>query len=108
MIFAIDFDGVIHDKDHPLKGRRMGEPIEGAKETIERLRGDGATIIVFSYWAHGRGAEAIRDWLGFYEIPFDDVTNVKPNADVFLDDRAVRFTSWAEFTSVPGLFSSPR
>jgi hypothetical protein len=104
MILAIDFDGVIHNKEQPLKGKRMGEPIEGAKETIDRLRYElGAMIIVHSVWATGRGVEAIAEWMSFYEIHYDEITNLKPKADIYLDDKAVKFTTWADFAGTVGL-----
>ena len=98
MIIAIDFDGVIHNRERPVKGKRLGEPMAGAKETIERLRYErSATIIVHSVWAKGSGVKAIADWMDFYEIPYHKITNEKPNADIYLDDRAVRFVTWSRF-----------
>ena len=104
MIIAIDFDGVIHDAERPVKGRRMGAPIAGARETIEKLRWRlGAKIIVFTARAGEKETNAVRDWLNFYEIDHDEITNIKPIADIYLDDKAVRFTTWAEFASTVGV-----
>ena len=36
----------------------------------------------------------ITDWLELYKIPYDDLTNQKPPAIAYIDDRAVRFTNW--------------
>jgi hypothetical protein len=95
MIYAIDFDGVVHDHKKPIIGRRMGAPMEGAKEALEKLKSQHNKIIIHSIW--GDDQKTIGDWMKFYEIPFDSITNIKPPADVYLDDKAVRFTSWKEF-----------
>ncbi len=98
MKHAIDLDGVIHDHLHPVEGKRMGAPMEGAVEAITALRDKGDTIIVHTVKATTEsGRCAVIDWLNHYNIPFDDVTAIKPNCDVYLDDRAVRFTSWNEY-----------
>lgn len=96
MILAIDFDGVIHDHKNPIEGRRMGPPIIGAKEALKKYMVRGDTVIIFTVWGDEKGQKTIREWLHFYHIPFSSVTNIKPRADVYLDDKAVRFTNWAE------------
>jgi len=93
MILAIDFDGVIHDKAHPISHRVMGPPIERAKEALEYLKMHGHVVIVFSVWA-GVGTNTIKEWLKYYAIPFDDVTNIKPEADYYIDDKAIKFINW--------------
>jgi hypothetical protein len=104
MVLAIDFDGAIHDRSQRIDGRRLGAPIAGAQRTLERIRYEiGAKIVIYSVWGDEDGRDAIRDWLCFNDIPYDEVTNVKPNADIYLDDKAVRFTSWADFAAFVGL-----
>lgn len=95
MTLAIDFDGVVHDHKRPIAGRRMGPPIEGAQEALAQLKWQGHRIIIHSVW--GGEKKTIGDWMVFYKIPYDDITNIKPQADIYLDDKAVRFTSWREF-----------
>ena len=91
-ILAIDFDGVIHDYKNPVEGKRMGLPIEGTKEALTQLFDEGNEIIVFSVW--GNQEDVIGDWMEYYEIPYHSITNIKPNADIYLDDRAIRFEGW--------------
>lgn len=98
MTFAIDFDGTIHDNKNPVTGRRMGPPIDGAKEYINGLKAQGHAVIVHSVWGGDR--KTIGDWMGYYGIDFDDITNVKPKADFYIDDRAIRFTSWQEMDNI--------
>lgn len=98
MILAIDFDGVLHDFKHPVEGRRMGPPMTGAKEKMVALKNAGHELIVHTVW-EPKSWPTITAWLAYYAIPYDLVTNVKPNADIYLDDKAVRFTSWSEFNA---------
>ncbi len=77
----------------------MGPPIEGAKNAIDALHNDGHTIIIHSVWANEKGIPAIADWLNYYEVHFDEITNLKPKADIYLDDKAVRFSNWETFVS---------
>lgn len=93
MILAIDFDGTIHDVDHPVKGRKMGPPMYGVVSRINMLKEAGHTIIVHTTRDEpGRGAAS--DWCKFYGIPFDEITNVKPKADLYIDDKAIRHLNW--------------
>lgn len=90
MVLAIDFDGVVHDYKNPLVGRRMGAPIEGAKSALAKLARRN-TIIIFSVWGD---SPAMKEWLDFYQIKYHKITNVKPMADIYLDDKALRFSNW--------------
>ena len=93
MIIACDFDGVLCDPTHVRPGFRMGEPMEGAIEAMHRLHAQGDTVIIFT--ARDR-FEPVEDWLQHFRIPYDRVTNIKFPCDVYLDDKAIRFTSWAQ------------
>lgn len=93
-ILAIDFDGVIHDYKNPLPGRRMGPPIEGAKDALESYVAAGHEVIVFSVWGHDAGATTIEKWMHYYKIPFHSITNIKPKADLYLDDHGKKFERW--------------
>ena|ERR1035437_933525 len=96
MILSIDFDKTLHDADHPKPAMRMGAPMPGAVEAMQALKAAGNILIIHTIWKQDRW-HVIRKWCDWWHIPIDDVTNVKPNAVVFLDDRAVRFTGdWAQ------------
>lgn len=97
MKIAIDFDGVIHDYMNPKAGRRMGEPIVGAKEALTKMRADGHEIIIFTVRAkNDADTKVVHDWMIYYSIPFDTITNIKQACDVYIDDKAIRFTSWGD------------
>ena len=93
-ILAIDFDGVIHDFKHPIEGRRMGAPIQGTKETLDKFKLKGYKIIVFTVWGDTKGRKTISDFMNYYKLPFDEVTNIKPQADYYIDDKAIKFENW--------------
>lgn len=93
-ILAIDFDQVIHDKLHPVPGRRMGKPFPTAKTSLEHLKHHGDIIIVHTTMANTAGGKkAVADWLNYYEIPYDSIEG-KPTADFYIDDKAIKHTDW--------------
>lgn len=99
---AIDFDGVIHRYS---KGWQDGEiyddPTEGAVDAYFELLSRGYSVVVFTA---RNDTKAVVDWmnehfdfearLGFYYKP--TVTNIKPPAIAYIDDRGIRFTDWTE------------
>jgi hypothetical protein len=91
-IIAVDFDGVLHDPDSRLPGYRMGQPVEGAVDAMRRLRDEDHTLIIHT--VRDNWDLHVTKWLSYFRVPYHDVTNVKPNADVFIDDKAIRFTDW--------------
>jgi ribonucleotide monophosphatase NagD (HAD superfamily) len=91
---AIDFDGVIHDYKNPVPGRRMGAPIAGAKEALTSLKDKGYEIVVFTVWGDEKGQKVIADFMNYYQLPFDRITNIKPQAEYYIDDKAIAFLRW--------------
>jgi hypothetical protein len=100
MILAIDFDGTIHDNKNPLPGRRMGLPIPGAKEALQHFLEQGHRIVIFSVW--GNNPKPIEDWMQFYQIPYHEITNIKPpSLDFLIDDKAIKFkNNWEEIIHI--------
>lgn len=106
MILAIDFDGVVHDFKNPVAGRRMGGPMiadsngsslfdrMGAVEAMQYLDNEGHELILHT--VRGGSEQHIIDWCNYYHVPFHSITNVKPNADAYIDDKAIRFMSWGQ------------
>jgi hypothetical protein len=105
MILAIDFDDTIHDRQHPLPNKRMGAPLPGAVEALETLAEQGNTIIVHTVMATtGSGTKAVQDWLEFYDVPHHGVTAIKPQADWYIDDKAIRHVDWNNTLQELGVF----
>lgn len=90
----IDLDGTICTEERTFE-RPLAEPIAGAREALEKLRAAGHTIIVYTArgWAEFRVA---KQWLDDHGMVYDGLHMGKPIADVWIDDRALRFTSWAD------------
>jgi hypothetical protein len=94
---AIDLDDTIMDTHNVAPGYKMGMPVLGAVQALQRLKAEGSIIVIFCLWADTeQRCEAIAKWCRFFEIPYDFITNKKPDVDWIIDNRAVRFTSWAE------------
>lgn len=101
MILAIDFNKVIHDKDHPVEGRKMGPPMEGSKRALNKFKTQGHIIYIYTDMARTtKGYQTVEDWLNYYDIPWDFITNSKPeNTAFFIDDKAIRFEDWNQTMS---------
>lgn len=97
---AIDFDGVIH---RYAKGWHDGttydEPMAGAFDALIKLS-KNYKIVIFS----ARPVEQIRRWMNEWwrkekhgvSTPPYEITNIKPTAFAYIDDRAIRFTNWRD------------
>ena len=96
MIICCDFDGVIHDPTNRDPHRRMGKPVPGALEAIEYLVACGHKVLVHT--ARVRAVDHIAhvaDWLDYFGFPtVVAVCAFKPMADVYLDDKGMRFDDW--------------
>lgn len=99
---AIDFDGVIHKYS---KGWQDGviydDPVEGAFEGILNLYKKGYEIVVFTARDE---LEPVKEWFWrWYNKKFPKsehipvrITNVKPPALWYVDDRGITFRTWDE------------
>ena len=103
-VIVIDFDNVIHDMTMGYHdGTIYGKPLEGAKDSLEKLS-KKYKLIVYTCKANPKrplvngktGIQLIEDWLTEHEMNnfIDHVTFSKPNAVCYIDDKAVEFTDW--------------
>lgn len=76
----------------------MGLPVDGAIEAMQAMAKAGHTLVIFT--VRGNNPKHVRDWLKYYSIPFSEVTNIKNDFDLILDDKACHFTSWGELRSL--------
>lgn len=94
---AIDFDGVIHRYSNGWCGGRIyDEPMEGAIESMERLIKKGFKVVILTA---RDDLEPVREWLTKHNFPDVTVTNTKPPAIAYIDDRAIRFTNWTDMVT---------
>ena len=97
----IDLDGTIHKYSKGYQdGSIYDDPFNGAKETIDWLKGLGFEIIIFSTRASKENAEEmggdqvkqirnIENYLTDNNIYFDRITSDKLGADFYIDDKAI-------------------
>lgn len=92
LTIMVDLDGVICTEERTFE-RPLAQPIAGAREAMEKLRAAGHTVIVYTGrgWAEYR---ATKQWLDANGFVYDGLHMGKPIADVWIDDRAVRFEGW--------------
>ena len=72
----------------------MGLPMPGTEEALKVLHECGYRIIIHS--VRGDRPDHIQKWMEYYKLPYDEITRVKPAAHVYVDDKAIRFTSWSQ------------
>lgn len=101
---CVDFDGVIADYSQGFLGKDIfGPPLPGAVAGMRALKAAGWQLVVHT---SRPATPALADYLRLHEIPFDGINcptgppdaefSGKPIADVYLDDRAVRFLDWEQ------------
>lgn len=107
---GVDFDGVIHKCSKGYyDGTIYDDPVEGAYEALEKLSKNN-TIIVYTCKAkpdrglvNGKtGTELVWEWLEKHGMSkfVSKVTAEKPRAKFYIDDKAIRFTSWEEVMTI--------
>lgn len=101
---ALDFDGVIHKNSKGFHdGTIYDDSLDGTKEALARLS-KKYTLIIYTCKANptsplvnGKtGRELVWDWLkekGFAKY-ISEVTNEKPRAAFYVDDKGIRFYDW--------------
>jgi len=72
----------------------MGKPLPGALNAMQNLEDDFTVVVYTTKAVTPEGQKVVQDWLKFYHIPYARVTAIKPNAVLFVDDRALRFVDW--------------
>ena len=101
---GVDFDGVIHKNSKGYHdGTVYDEPIEGAREALQKLS-EKYTVIIYTAKArkdrglvNGRsGTQLIWDWLKQHDLNqyVSKVTAEKPRAVAYIDDKGIKFDNW--------------
>ena len=98
---AVDFAGVICDMAN--KGeRKLGPPMQGAIDALQDLYDTHYVIIHTTMANTPRGRQVVADWLEFYDVDYHEIVG-KPEADYYLDDKAVKFDTWTSARKKIGL-----
>ena len=103
---AIDFDGVIHKNSKGYHdGTIYDEPIEGSKESLEKLSKD-YDVVLFTCKAkpdrglvNGKtGTQLVWEWLEEHDMAqfVTKVTAEKPRAVAYIDDKGITFRDWKQ------------
>jgi capsule biosynthesis phosphatase len=109
MLIAIDLDGVICRLKRPDESYANLEPVPGAIDRLGELRRNGHYIIIttarnMATCESNLGkvmknvGKLTLEWLERNGVEYDEIYFGKPNAEVYIDDRAIRFSAWNEMT----------
>ena len=95
-LVAVDLHGTIADKNDQHNGEYDPSAYTlqpGAVEALQELRDDGHEVAIWTCWA----TKEARQWLDENQVPYDYINEEAPDhgspkidADVYLDDKAVR------------------
>lgn len=110
MKICIDIDGVVCELRRPEQTYADLAPLPGAAEKMQALKQAGHYLILCTArhmstcnsnvgMVVARQGKTLLDWLAKHQIPYDEIWFGKPHADVYLDDNAVRFTSWDQISN---------
>ena len=107
MRICIDLDGTICENRKKAQSYINVLPKKDAIKTIKKLKKKGHTIIIFTS-RHMKTCNNnvgkivakqglnLLNWLNSYEIPYDEIWFGKPLADIYIDDKAKKFTNWQD------------
>lgn len=88
-IICVDLDGVLNLYDGWKGPGYFHPPRAGAREFLLRLNRLGYRVVIFTV----RWQPHVEEWLARYGLAdlIDEVTDRKPPAHVYIDDRAICF-----------------
>lgn len=91
LIISLDFDDVICSPA-PTLPKHLWPIKVGAKEAIDKLLSDGHYVVVLTA---RKDLSIVKSWMTrhFPEVSIP-VSNEKRFADVYVDDKALRFETW--------------
>lgn len=86
------------------------DPVPGAVEALRSLRAAGHYVILYTArhmkTCDGNVGKVIArqgattlEWLTAWGIEYDEIYFGKPWADIYIDDNAMRFTSWSDIAA---------
>jgi len=92
MQIIIDLDGTICTEEK-MFSRSLAQPIHDAIESVNNLYDQGNIIIIYTArnWIE---YEMTAHWLQTNGVKYHQLVMGKPQGDVWIDDRAIRFKNW--------------
>jgi len=94
---CLDLDGVLHEFSKGWNHGILGKPVKDAVKMTKLLDKNGYDLIVFTTRTNFKD---IKAWLKKYKFPKMEVTNIKPQALIYVDDRGYRFSSWQDIAKL--------
>ena len=107
MRIVIDLDGTICPIKQKDQHYHELAPLPGAVEKLRDWKAQGHYLIIQT--ARNMATQESNvgkvmknigkvtlDWLEQYEVPYDEIHFGKPNAHLYIDDRAFRFEDWGK------------
>jgi len=102
----VDLDGTICELRQNGETYADVRPKPGAKQMLDHLRDQGHIIIIHTArnmltQDHNVGrvlkkvGKITLEWLDEHGIHYDEIFFGKPNADITIDDRVIRFDDWS-------------
>ena len=109
MRIAIDLDGTICPIKQAGQSYADLQPLPGARNRIHELRTAGHYVIILTArnmaTCQSNVGKVMKnvgmltlEWLERHQIEYDEIYFGKPNAEIYLDDRAIRFENWRSIT----------
>ncbi|GMV96812.1 MAG: HAD hydrolase family protein [Phycisphaerae bacterium] len=92
MRFVIDIDGTVLTQQKPGE-YHLATPLAGAVEAVNALY-DAGHQVVFHTTRNYKYMRQTLESLTAFGFKFHHVCFGKPHGDIFIDDRALRFTDW--------------
>ena len=111
MRLCIDLDNTICENKKEGQSYEDVLPKENAVSVLNDFRNSGHYIIIYTA-RHMKTCggnvgkiTAIQgpilfSWLKKHNVPYDEIVFGKPNADYFIDDKAIPFTSWSNLQQI--------
>ena len=108
LIYCFDLDGTLvteHSTEGADSDYTLAKPIPNAVKRVRELWKEGNEIIIMTARGKRSGidsTEFTKQQLKEFDIPYDSLMmNVKPHADVFVDDKAWNARDWRSSTKEP-------
>jgi len=110
MRICVDIDGTICHNKKPGEIYDDVIPFPDAVQALKDWKTEGHYIILQTarHMRTYNGNEGkilgklgyLYLWLDKWEIPYDEIYVGKPDADIFIDDKAYRYTNWDDMRGV--------